>query len=267
MENIKKRPSGRTIWLLSVWAVLIALDIAGLIWCTVRLNTGLLSQKNYSYSLLHFFVSIFTISAIFLAEWILRFRAGTPLAVCCMLFAFFGNTVSNVWRMYDVFPAWDTVLHSLSGVLFAAVGLGLATLLLQNQPEGKRKIAAVVLLALFFSLTVGYLWEIFEFTVDSIDPTSSTQGWSDGMIQMGSDGEYAIPDGTYLVDSRRGTAILDTMEDMILHLAGSLVLLIPLFVLFWKKPATLRAFTFTPLPRRNKQRSTQPQPPSEDTHK
>ena len=112
----------RKLILVAVWAVLIALDAAGLIWCIVRLNTGTLSQGNFSYSLLHFFVSFASISGILLAEWVLRFRAGMPLVICCMLFGFFGNTVSNVWRMYDFFPAWDMVLHSLSGVLFAAVG-------------------------------------------------------------------------------------------------------------------------------------------------
>ena len=242
----------RKIVLLAVWAVLIALDAAGLIWCIVRLNTGTLSQDNFSYSLLHFFVSFASISGILLAEWVLRFRAGMPLVICCMLFGFFGNTVSNVWRMYDFFPAWDMVLHSLSGVLFAAVGLGLGSLVTYNQPEGKLKIVAIVVFAFFFSLSVGFLWEIFEFTVDTVSPTSSTQGWAEGMIQMGSDGVYDIPDGTYLVDSRRGTAILDTMEDMILHLLGSLITLIPLAIVFWKRQSSLKAFSFLSLPRRDK---------------
>ena len=242
----------RKIVLLAVWAVLIALDAAGLIWCIVRLNTGTLSQDNFSYSLLHFVVSFASISGILLAEWVLRFRAGMPLVICCMLFGFFGNTVSNVWRMYDFFPAWDMVLHSLSGVLFAAVGLGLGSLVTHNQPEGKLKIVAIVAFAFFFSLSVGFIWEVFEFTVDTINPASSTQGWADGMIQMGSDGVYDIPDGTYLVDSRRGTAILDTMEDMILHLLGSLITLIPLTIVFWKRQSSLKAFSFLPLPRRDK---------------
>ena len=111
---------------------------------------------------------------------------------------------------------------------------------------------AIVAFAFFFSLSVGFLWEIFEFTVDTINPASSTQGWADGMIQMGSDGVYDIPDGTYLVDNRRGTAILDTMEDMILHLLGSLITLIPLAIVFWKRQSSLKAFSFLPLPRRDK---------------
>ena len=250
MRELSQRQ--RKIILLTVWSLLLLLDFAGLMLCIARRNSGTLSPENFSYSVLHFFISIFTISAIFLAELILRFRAGTPLVVCCMLFAFFGNTVSNVWRMYDFFPAWDMVLHSLSGVLFAAVGLGLGSLVTYNQPEGKLKIVAIVAFAFFFSLSVGFLWEIFEFTVDTINPASSTQGWADGMIQMGSDGVYDIPDGTYLVDSRRGTAILDTMEDMILHLLGSLITLIPLAIVFWKRQSSLKAFSFLPLPRRDK---------------
>lgn len=243
----------RKIILLTVWSLLLLLDFAGLMLCIARRNSGTLSPENFSYSVLHFFISIFTISAIFLAELILRFRAGTPLVVCCMLFAFFGNTVSNVWRMYDFFPAWDMVLHSLSGVLFAAVGLGLGSLLLYNQPAGKLKTAAIVLFSFFFSLSVGFLWEIFEFTVDTVSPTSSTQGWAEGILE-------SYPDGTYLVNSRRGTALLDTMEDMILHLLGSLVTLIPLFILFWKRQSSMKAFSFLPLPRRKTDGPAQAQP-------
>lgn len=250
----------RKIILVAVWAVLIALDAAGLIWCIVRLNAGTLSQGNFSYSLLHFFVSFASISGILLAEWVLRFRAGMPLVICCMLFGFFGNTVSNVWRMYDFFPAWDMVLHSLSGVLFAAVGLGLGSLVTYNQPEGKLKVVAVVAFSFFFSLSVGFLWEVFEFTVDTINPASSTQGWADGILE-------SYPDGTYLVSSRRGTAILDTMEDMILHLLGSLITLVPLAIVFWKRQSSMKAFSFVPLPRRSKKEKSDPALPDESkTH-
>lgn len=245
MHSIKGALSKRTILLLIVWTALILLNCAGLVRCIVRYRAGTLEQAAFSYSLLHFFMGIATISAIFLAEWLFRFRAGTPLVVCCMVFAFCGNCVANVWRVYDVFPAWDMVLHSLSGVLFAAVGLGFASLLLSNQTPGKQKALTVVLFTLFFSLSVGFLWEVFEFTVDTINPSSSTQGWAEGILE-------SYPDGTYLVSSRRGTAILDTMEDMILHLAGSLVTLVPLLIAFLKKPARMAAFAFTPLPRRKK---------------
>ena len=147
MENVKP-DSKRKILLLIVWAMLIALDAAGLVWNIVRFSAGTISEGSFSYSLLHFFVSIGTISVIFIAEWLLRFRAGTAIVICCMLFAFFGNTVSNVWHMYDYFPQWDMVLHSLSGVLFAVLGLGLASLLLRTQADGNAKVLSLILFAL-----------------------------------------------------------------------------------------------------------------------
>ena len=242
----------RQIVLWSVWSALILADIGGLIRNIVRLETGTIAWGTFSYSLLHFFVSIGTISAVVIAEWLFRFRAGMPLVICCMLFAFIGNTVSNVWCIYEVFKDWDMILHTLAGVLFACIGLGLASVLLKDQPEGKRKVVAGVLFALFFSLAVGYLWEVYEFVVDSINPSMSTQGWADGIIE-------SYPDGTYLVNSRRGTAILDTMYDMIVHLAGSLVTLVPLLILFMKRPARMQAFAFTPCPRRTSLKAEPPE--------
>ncbi len=244
MKHIRAlRPSRRAVILFCIWAALILLDIAGLIWNIVRHQNGVIDDGKFSRALLHFFLTIATVSAVFVAERLFHFRAGAPLAVCCALFAFCGNCVANVWGMYDIFPAWDMVLHSLSGVLFAALGLGVSSVLLRNQPEGRRKVFAAVLLTLFFSLTIGYLWEIFEFTVDTIDPASSTQGWKEGILASN-------PDGTYLVSSRRGTAILDTMEDMILHLLGSLVVLIPLLFVFLRRPSRMALFAFTPVPRK-----------------
>ena len=58
----------------------------------------------------------------------------------------------------------------------------------------------------------------------------------------------ALPDGTYIVTDRRGTALIDTMMDMFLMLCGAIVLLVPMAVLFFRKPAAMEAFDFRPLP-------------------
>ena len=64
-----------------------------------------------------------------------------------------------------------------------------------------------------------------------------------------------LPDGTFIVSNKRGTALVDTMMDMFLMLCGSLVLLIPMTALFFKKPAAMSAFDFRPLqPFRKKKR-------------
>lgn len=77
-EKKTRRLTKRNIVLLCVWAALIALDFAGLVWNIVRLNTGAIDWGGFSYPLLHFFVSLGTISAIYLAEIVFRFRAGAP---------------------------------------------------------------------------------------------------------------------------------------------------------------------------------------------
>ena len=69
------------------------------------------------------------------------------------------------------------------------------------------------------------------------------------------------------MSSRRGTAILDTMEDMILHLLGSLITLVPLAIVFWKRQSSMKAFSFVPLPRRSKKATSDPTLPDENkTH-
>lgn len=234
--------------LFAVWATLIALDVAGLIWNGVRLGTNAIDFAKFSHVLMHFFISLGTISAVFLAEYVFRFRVSVPLAICCCIFAFCANTISNVFCMYDYFRRWDKILHSVSGILFAVIGLGLALLLVKNQPDGKRKVLTVILIAFLIVLAEGYLWEMFEFTVDTVDVNSNTQGWMDGLVQIGANGEYQIPDGMYLTSLRRGGAILDTMSDLILNFAGGLLFLIPCLVLFLKDTSRMQIFAFTTLP-------------------
>lgn len=243
--------------LLAVWCALIAADVAGLIWNGVRLSQGTIGEAKFQKAALHFAISLATISAVFLAEALFRFRVSLPLAVCCCVFAFCANTVSNVFCMYDYFRYWDKVLHSLSGVLFAVIGMGLALLLLRDMKEGRRKVAAVVLIGFLIALAEGYLWEMFEFTVDSVDPSSNTQAWMDGMVQMGSGGEYDIPDGMYLISERRGGALMDTMTDLILNFAGALIVLVPCFIVFCRDADKMKAFAFTAAPRRKKTEKTQ----------
>lgn len=224
-----------------VWAALIVVTVAGFIWRTVQFSGGGFDSAWYSHKVQHTIFGLLGVSAVFAAEFVFRFRAPLPVEIGISVFACGANVLGNVYGLYDLLDAWDWILHGASGVLFAGAGIGLAMVLLRNQPAGTRKTICILLFALLITLAIGYLWELFEFTVDTISPASSAQEWDKGLIE-------ALPDGTYLVTDKRGTALIDTMMDMILAFCGALVLLIPMAVLFFKKPAAMEAFDFRPLP-------------------
>ena len=74
MKHSSTRPSRRTILLAAVWAMLILLDFAGLFWNISRLSEGVIGTAKFYKTLLHFGISLFSISAVYLAQWLLCFR-------------------------------------------------------------------------------------------------------------------------------------------------------------------------------------------------
>lgn len=231
----------RNLAALIVWAALIAATLGGFIWRTVEFTTQSMETGWYLHKVQHTIFGLLGISAVFAAEFVFRFRAPLPVEICVSAFAFSANVLGNVYDLYGMIDVWDWILHACSGVVFSAAGIGLALALLRNQPAGTRKTISALLFALLITLALGYLWELFEFTVDTVSPTSSAQEWADGVIAE-------LPDGTFIVSNKRGTALVDTMMDMFLMLCGSLVFLIPMTALFFKKPAAMSAFDFRPLP-------------------
>ncbi len=233
----------RNIAAFTICAVLLAALIAGVVLSVVLYRNGSIPAENFSRRMMFAGLCFLICAAIYLAEFLLRFRFPLFLEISLTVFAFACLAGGTVFDLYNIMPVWDKILHTLSGVLFSAAGLSLALPLLGKQITGARKIAVCVIVAALFSLAVGYLWEVYEFTVDSIDPSSNCQRWENGLIE-------ALPDGTYLVDDRRGSAILDTMGDMIVNLIGTVVFLVPALFVFLKKPAALEQFALEHIPRR-----------------
>jgi Na+-driven multidrug efflux pump len=129
-------------------------------------------------------------------------------------------------------------------MVFSTCGLLIANALVGKDLVGNRRIAVCVVIAFLFSLAVGYLWEIYEFTLDSLTG-SSLQCWQNGVLQQ-------FGNGTYLVSDAQGTGLKDTLGDMIVNLIGTVVFLVPATVVFLKKENTLRLFAWQRLHRRRR---------------
>lgn len=95
-------------------------------------------------------------------------RLPNVLEIIILLFIFSSEILGEIQNFYGIFEHWDTVLHTINGFLCAAIGFSLVDIL--NQSENfhiKLSIAFVALVAFCFSMTVGVLWEFFEFGMDS----------------------------------------------------------------------------------------------------
>lgn len=89
----------------------------------------------------------------------------------CMAIAFiFASLYLGERRdFYERFWWWDLALHSTSGVLLGILGFLLVYVLNENPGVELRMLPGfVAFFAFCFSLSVGTLWEIFEFSMDRI---------------------------------------------------------------------------------------------------
>ena len=90
----------------------------------------------------------------------------TTLEIIILLFIFSAEILGEISEYYILFPAWDTILHTLNGFLMAAIGFALVDIL--NQDERimfKLSPLFVSIVAFCFSMTIGVVWEFFEFGI------------------------------------------------------------------------------------------------------
>ncbi len=84
-----------------------------------------------------------------------------------MLFIFAAEILGEVGAFYQKVPMWDTMLHTTNGFLMAAIGFSLVDLF--NRSDRflvKLSPLFVAVVAFCFSMTIGVLWEFFEFSMD-----------------------------------------------------------------------------------------------------
>lgn len=173
----------------------------------------------------------------------LKIEFPDTLEIIILLFIYAAEILGEIRSYYTEFPAWDTMLHTLNGFLCAAVGFSLIDIL--NRNDRFKFSLSPLYLALFafcFSMTIGVLWEFFEFSMDHffgmdmqkdtvissfstvmLDPAGGTAPVPvtdiRDVILVGSDGsQTALGLGGYL-----DIGIIDTMADLFVNFIGAVV--------------------------------------------
>lgn len=99
----------------------------------------------------------------------LRIEIPSVLEVIILLFIFAAEILGELGSYYMQYPYWDTLLHTTNGFLCAAFGFSLVDILSRNKQEKFRLSPLYVALAAFcFSMTVGVVWEFFEYGMDCL---------------------------------------------------------------------------------------------------
>lgn len=109
---------------------------------------------------------LFTLPTI--VERQLKIHIPKAMEIIILLFIFSSEILGEIHNFYGTFAHWDTMLHTLNGFLCAAIGFSLVDIL-NRHDSVKINLSPlfVALVAFSFSMTIGVLWEFFEYGVDT----------------------------------------------------------------------------------------------------
>ena len=165
-------------------------------------------------------------------------RLPSTLEIIILLFIFAAEILGELQSYFIQYPYWDTMLHTTNGFLCAAVGFSLIDILNRDAKIKFTLSPVYVALAAFcFSMTIGVLWEFFEFGMDRLfhmdmqkdtivhtissvmlDPTNSNIPITiDGITSVAVNGRDLGFTG-YL-----DIGLYDTLEDLFVNFIGATV--------------------------------------------
>ena len=110
---------------------------------------------------------------LFVAPMVVQVRLNVDfpqiLEVTILLFIYAAEILGEVNSYYTAIPYWDIMLHTLNGFLCGAIGFSLVICLDKDENIFFRMSPVLIVTVSFcFSMTIGVLWEFFEYTMDHV---------------------------------------------------------------------------------------------------
>ena len=200
-------------------------------------------NKNYN----DVFLCVLTLILFTIPEFVdkkLNIELPNTLEVIILLFIYSAEILGEIRGYYLSFKHWDTMLHTINGFLMAAIGFSMIDIL--NRTEKIKFVLSpvfVAVVAFCFSMTIGVLWEFFEFGMDTMTATDMQKDYlyttvstvhlnpeNENVPVVIKDIKKTVIDGTVDGKSREVTidggyldiGIHDTMKDLIVNFIGAL---------------------------------------------
>lgn len=164
------------------------------------------------------------------------------LEIAIYLFIFSAEILGEIDNFFGIIPYWDIILHTINGFLATAVGFSLVDLLNKNSKNINLSPFYLCLVAFCFSMTIGVLWEFFEYSCDkflNVDMQKDTVIQKISSVALNPDGEnkaVVVDDiGKTIIYDTNGDALQvidngyldiglnDTIEDLFVNFIGAIV--------------------------------------------
>lgn len=168
----------------------------------------------------------------------LRVELPKTLEIIILLFIFAAEILGEIREFYIKIPLWDTMLHTMNGFLAAAIGFSLVDLLNRSKRYTfQLSPLFMAMVAFCFSMTIGVIWEFFEFGMDyffNMDMQKDTVVQSINSVLLNPDGvnvpytidhiQGTVVDGKDLgIDGYLDIGLIDTMKDLFVNFIGAVI--------------------------------------------
>lgn len=169
----------------------------------------------------------------------------TVLEIVIIVFIFSAEILGEMQNFYTHFKNWDTILHTVNGFLMAAIGFAMVDILNQS-PRIHLTMSPVFVafVAFCFSMTIGIIWEFFEFSMDrfflydmqkdfivqkfasvALNPEQLNKPVT--IDNIAKTVIYYAKDGAQMTETVNGgyldIGIIDTMKDLFVNFIGAIV--------------------------------------------
>jgi len=125
-----------------------------------------------------------------------------------VLFLYAAIFLGEVRNFYYRIPFWDLILHAFSGAMLGVLGFSIVNLLNKSDRiHVKLSPIFVAIFAFCFAVTLGVIWEVYEYLADGILGLNMQK--------------FALENGTQLVGRR---ALTNTMGDLMVDGVGAFVM-------------------------------------------
>lgn len=216
----------------------------------------------------NFFLCILTLILLIMPSLVqvtFKIELPTVLEILILIFIFAAEILGEIREYYVIFPMWDTILHTINGFLAAAIGFSMVDLLNRSERtmfQLSPLFTAVV--AFCFSMTIGVVWEFFEFGMDTffgLDMQKDTVIYAIHSVTLDPNGGNVVTGIDHIksvavngkelgIGGYLDIGLIDTMKDLIVNFIGAVVFSV--FGYFYVKSRGKGIFVSRFVPKRKK---------------
>ena len=168
----------------------------------------------------------------------LKIELPDTLEIIILVFIFAAEILGELECYFIQYPNWDTILHTTSGFLCAAIGFSLVNLLNKDNRISLSLSPLYMAIAAFcFSMTIGVLWEFIEFSADrlflldmqkdtvitTISSVALDATNSNTPIVIRNINDVAVNGQSLGLGGYLDIGLYDTMEDLFVNFIGAVV--------------------------------------------